>query len=105
MRAAAFVAVILLAAGDGNADTLTAPASGFATVVIAYRASTSPRADLPASLQACIAGVGQTHVHPSWRGFGAFPLLAAAPDRWELSFSDVPVGPRLSLRISDGKIR
>ena len=35
----------------------------------------------------------------------AFPLQAAAPDRWELSFSDVPVGPRLSLRISDGNVR
>ena len=27
-----------------------------------------------------------------------------AADRWELSFADVPAGPRLSLRISDGNV-
>ena len=89
---------------DGNTDTVTAPSSGRATVLIAYRSSTTPRTDLPATTQACVAGVGPTHVHPSWRGFDAFPLRAAAPDRWELSLDDAPVGPRLSLRISDGNV-
>ena len=99
-----WMAVLLLAACDGNTDTLTAPSSGLARVVITYRASTSPRIDLTPSTQACVIAVGQTHIHPSWRGFGAFALQAFPPDRWEFSFSDVPVGPRLSLRISDGNV-
>jgi hypothetical protein len=41
-------------------------------------------------------------MHPSWRSFSAFALTAAAPDRWEISFSDVPVGARQSFRINDG---
>lgn len=104
MRVLAFVAVLSFAACDGTSDTLTAPSSGRATVVISYRSSTTARTDLPASLQPCVIGVGQTHVHPSWRGFAAFPLRAAAADRWELSFDDAPVGPRLSLRVSDGNL-
>src|SRR5574341_2531868 len=99
----AFIAVSLTAC-DGNTDTLAAPSSGVTTVVITYRSSTTPRTDLPASLRPCVIGVGQTHVHPSWRGFAAFPLRAAAADRWELSFDDAPVGPRLSLRVSDGNV-
>ena len=96
--------LLVLAACDGNTDTLTAPSSGLATVVISYRAPTTPRIDLAPSTQACVIGVGQTHVHPSWRGFAAFPLTAVAADRWQLSFNDAPVGPRLSLRISDGNV-
>ena len=95
---------MLLAACDGNSDTLTAPSSGLTTVVISYRASTTPRTDLPASTQECRTGVGPTHVHPSWRGFAALPLTAVGADRWQLTFSDAPVGPRLSLRISDGNV-
>jgi hypothetical protein len=104
MRLLAFVAMILLAACDGNTDTLTAPSSGLATVVITYRASTTPRSDLPASTEACRIGVGATHVHPSWRAFGAFQFSAVAADRWEFSFNDAPAGPRLSLRVSDGNV-
>lgn len=104
MRLLVFVAVLSCAACDGNTGTLTAPSSGRATVVISYRSSTAPRTNLPASTQDCVIAVGPTHVHPSWRGFAAFPLRAAAADRWELSFDDAPVGPRLSLRISDGNV-
>jgi hypothetical protein len=104
MRGLAYLAVLSFAACDGNNDTLTAPSSGLTTVVISYRSSTTPRTDLPGSLQACVIGVGQTHVHPSWRGFAAFPLMAAASNRWELSFADAPVGPRVSLRVSDGNV-
>ena len=100
----ALLAAMLLAACDGNTDTLTAPSSGVTTVVITYRAATTPRIDLTPSTQACVIGVGQTHVHPSWRGFGAFAFTAVAADRWEFSFNDAPVGARLSLRVSDGNV-
>jgi hypothetical protein len=102
---AALIAVIGAGVGcDGNTDVITAPSSGNASVVISYRAATTPRTDLPPGTQACVAGVGATHIHPSWRGFGAFPLVAVAAGRWEFSVSDVPAGPRLSLRISDGNV-
>jgi hypothetical protein len=77
------------------------PASPFATVRIVFRGSTAQRSDLPPSAQACVAGVGATHTHPSWRNFGAFPLQAVPPDRYEITFTDVPVDVRVSFRIND----
>ena len=76
-------------------------ASGFATVRIVFRGSTTRRSDLPASAQACVGGVGATHTHPSWRNFSAFPLTPAPPDRYEISFDDVPVGQPVSFRVND----
>ena len=46
-------------------------------------------------------GVGPTHAHPSWRNFDAIPLQPVPPDRYELSFTDVPVGTRVSFRVND----
>jgi hypothetical protein len=59
------------------------------------------RTDLPASADACVAGVGATHAHPSWRNFAAVPLQPVPPDRYQLTFDDVPVGVRVSFRIND----
>ena len=72
-----------------------------ATVRIVFAGPTSLRADLPASAQACVSGVGVTHTHPSWRSFAAIPLQAVPPDRYEISFSDVPVNTRVSFRVND----
>jgi hypothetical protein len=94
----ATVAVSCVRGGDGP----TGPSATRAAVVISYRAATAPRADLPASLQACVDGVGPTHTHPSWRDFAGLPLGAVGSNRWELSFDDVPVGQRVSLRVNDG---
>jgi hypothetical protein len=57
--------------------------------------------DLPASAEACLAGVGPTHIHPSWRSFAGIPLLSVPPDRYELVFDDVPAGTSVSFRIND----
>jgi hypothetical protein len=70
-------------------------------VRIVFRGATAQRSDLPASAQACVAGVGATHTHPSWRNFSAFPLQPAPPDRYEITFDDVPVGTRVTFRIND----
>jgi hypothetical protein len=70
-------------------------------VTLTYEAPTTPRTDLPASVQACVQGATPTHTHPSWRGFAFVPLVAAAPDRWQVVFGDVPTGVMLSLRIND----
>jgi len=72
-----------------------------ARVRIVFLGSTTRRTDLPASADACLAGVGLTHIHPSWRGFAGIPLLSVPPDRYELSFDDVPVGTSVSFRIND----
>ena len=95
----------------GAIGTLTLPAcdeqptspspSTTATVRIVFLGSTTRRADLPASAQACAAGVGVTHAHPSWRSFATAPLQAVPPDRYEFTFNDVPIGTRVSFRVND----
>ena len=46
-------------------------------------------------------GVGLTHIHPSWRTFATLPLTPVPPDRYEITFTDVPVGMRVTFRIND----
>jgi hypothetical protein len=45
--------------------------------------------------------VGVTHIHPSWRNFANVPLQAVPPDRYEITFSDMPIGTRVTFRIND----
>jgi hypothetical protein len=87
---------------SSSTDSPTAPGATTATVTFVYRASTIPRADLPAALASCVSGVGHTHIHPSWRSFGRIDMTPIGSERWEISFSDVPVGVRQSIRVSDG---
>lgn len=98
-RFAAALAVLALVACD---DAPTTPTTGGrATVRLVYRGSTTRRADLPPSAQACASGVGATHTHPSWRAFDAIPLRPVPPDRYEITFDDVPVNTSVSLRVND----
>ena len=75
--------------------------SATATVRIVFLGSTTRRADLPASAQGCAAAVGATHTHPSWQSFAAIPLQPVPPDRYQITFNDVPVGTRVSFRVND----
>ena len=75
--------------------------STLATARIVFMGSTTRRADLPASAQACVNGVGATHIHPSWRSFAAIALQPVPPDRYEIVLDDVPVNTRLSFRVND----
>ncbi|MGH9240731.1 MAG: hypothetical protein ACRD3G_22025 [Vicinamibacterales bacterium] len=70
-------------------------------VRIAFLGSTTRRTDLPASAQPCVNAAGATHIHPSWRNFTAIPLQPVPPDRYEITFDDVPIGMRVSFRIND----
>jgi hypothetical protein len=88
-----------LACDDG--PTTPTSQSRTATVRIVFLGSTTPRSDLPASAQACVSGVGTTHTHPSWRNFAAVPLQPVPPDRYEITFTDVPVNTGVSFRIND----
>jgi hypothetical protein len=82
------------------AGTTTAPSS-MATVRIVYMGATARRSDLPPSAEACVSGVGATHIHPSWRNFAASVLQAFPPDRYEIALTDVPISMRVSFRVND----
>jgi hypothetical protein len=101
MKLVIIALVMPLAACDG--DNPSAPSSEATTAVvrIVFRGSTVRRGDLPPSAQACVDAVGATHTHPSWRNFSVIPLQSVPPDRYEISFDDVPVGVRVSFRIND----
>lgn len=94
------IAIGLVVAALGCNDSPTGP-SGTATVRLLFAGPTARRSDLPASAQACANAVGVTHTHPSWRNFDAIPLQPVPPDRYELTFTDVPVNMRVSLRVND----
>jgi hypothetical protein len=99
LRRIAALASLTLCACD---EAPTSPTeSSVATVRIVFLGSTSRRSDLPASAQACVTGVGATHIHPSWRNFAGIPLQPVPPARYEITFTDVPTGTRVSFRIND----
>lgn len=102
--ASAVVVTTLACGGYDSGPSPAGPTTSTATVRIDYRAQTASRTDLPQSAAACVSGVGQTHIHPSWRSFVAIPLTAAAADRWVITFTDVPISVRQSIRVSDGNV-
>jgi len=77
------------------------PGPTTAHVRIVFLGSTTRRTDLPPSAAACVNGVGATHIHPSWRTFAGISLQPVPPDRYELTFDDVPLNTRVSFRIND----
>ena len=97
--AAALVGVALPACDEPMSPTRSV--SAVASVRFVYAGPTARRSDLPPSALDCVNGVGQTHIHPSWRDFAAMPLQPVPPDRYEITFSDVPVDMRVTFRIND----
>jgi hypothetical protein len=95
------VAILLALVIAGCGDSSPTAASTQGTVRIVFQGQTARRSDLPASAQACVSGVGATHIHPSWRDFAGIALMPAPPSRYEISFSDVPLNTRVSFRIND----
>ena len=108
MRVAAggllLVVVLALVGCDSGDSSPTAPSTTTATVRFDYRAATALTPNLPASTAACVSGVGRTHFHPSWRGFVRIDMEAIGADRWQITFTDVPIEVRLSLRVSDPNV-
>jgi len=99
------VAAALAIPAASCVDTPSSPGPGsaaaVATVRIVFLGATARRTDLLPPAQICVNGVGVTHTHPSWRSFAAIPLQPAPPDRYEISFNDVPVDIRVSFRVND----
>ena len=93
--------LLLVGCGDGNDRPLTTPSPSVTTVRFVFEGATARRTNLPASAQACVDGVGPTHIHPSWRSFAGIPLTPVPPTRYELTFADVPVDSRVTFRIND----
>ena len=100
MRARVLLCIAALTAFEPACGSSTAPSSQ-ATLRVVFLGATARRTDLPPSFQACMDGVGMTHIHPSWRNFGASPLRAVPPDRYEITLDDAPVNTRLSFRVND----
>lgn len=98
------IAVLVAAGCEDSGSSPMSPSGATATVRFVYRASTSPRTDLPPSTRECAQAVGRTHIHPSWRGFDRVDLTAVGAEGWEIAFSDVPANARQSIRISDGNV-
>ena len=96
----AVMASVMTSACDDGTPASPSP-SGSPSVRVVFQGSTALRSDLPASAQACVAGVGATHIHPSWRNFAGIPLQAVPPSRYEITFDDVPIGTRVSFRVND----
>ena len=94
-------AVTLASLGCDDGPAAPTSQSGTATIRIVFLGSTTRRIDLPPSAQACVSGVGATHTHPSWRSFAGIPLQAVPPDRYEITFMDVPINTRVSFRVND----
>ena len=98
------VALTLVGCGNGDSSPIAPSTTTAATVRFDYRAATSLNASLPASTQACVSGVGRTHIHPSWRGFVRIDMQAVGADLWQITFTDVPIDVRLSIRVSDPNV-
>jgi hypothetical protein len=94
------ILTLVIASGCDENSGPSSP-STTATVRIVFMGSTLRRTNLPPFADACVNGVGMTHIHPSWRGFAAIPLQPVPPDRYEISFIDVPVDTRVSFRVND----
>jgi hypothetical protein len=99
--AVAVISVLIGVALGCDNDNAPSSSSTTAAVRIVFMGSTARRHDLPSFADACVNGVGMTHIHPSWRNFGALPLQPVPPDRYEVSFTDVPVETRVSFRVND----
>jgi len=95
--AAAAVLLLLPACGGGTSE----PSSGVATVHFVYNASTTTNPNIPPALIACVQFSQPTHMHVGWRRYELVNMTAVGADRWELTQTDVPVGPLNLLLISD----
>lgn len=98
MRWTTAVALLILpACGSGS----TEPSSGVATVRFVYSVPTATNPNIPPALIACVQFSQPTHMHVGWRRFELVNMTAVGADRWELTQTDVPVGPENVFLISD----
>lgn len=85
--------------GDGDSSGPTAPRT--TTVQFVYLSSTTVDPAVRAAFPNCVNGVGQTHIHPSWQDFRLVPFNPQPPDRFTVTFTDVPIDTENRIRVSD----
>ena len=99
------VAALLLVGAVACISSDTTGATAQVTVVeFVYQASTSIDPDVAAAHAACVIGVGQTHIHPSWLNFSRIDMTAVGVERWEITFENVPIDVLQSIRVSDPNV-
>lgn len=99
------VAALLLVGAVACISSDTTGATVQLTVVeFVYQGSTSIDPDVAAAHTACVTGVGQTHIHPSWLNFSRINMRAVGLERWEITFENVPIDVLQSIRISDPNV-
>ena len=86
-----------------SSDT-NGPTVHVTVVEFVYQAATSTDPDVAAAHAACVSGVGQTHIHPSWLNFSRINMRAVGVERWEITFEDVPIDVLQSIRVSDPNV-
>jgi hypothetical protein len=86
----AWVALAVLA-GCGEPEPMLAPR---AEVTFVYKASTERNPAVPD------CGVGETHIHPSWRNYEKVDFRVNGPMEFFYTFP-VPAGVRHRIRVSD----
>jgi hypothetical protein len=90
---------------DGGSDVPGAAPAPLGQASFRYEAAVATDPAVAAQAPECVAGVGRTHIHPSWRGFERIEMT---PDpgggAWTIAFDDVPVGGRERIRVSDGNV-
>ncbi len=79
------------------------PMGGTAEVSFVYEAATAIDPDVLNANPGCVNGVGQTHIHASWRGFQAL-AMTAGNNRWTITFADAPVAIQNRIRVSDPNV-
>ncbi len=96
--------LLLLGAVACISSGTSGPTVQVTVVEFVYQASTSIDPDVAAAHAACVGGVGQTHIHPSWLSFSRINMRAVGAERWEITFDDVPIDVLQSIRISDPNV-
>ncbi len=99
------VAVLLLVGAVACFSSGTnGPTVQVTVVEFVYQAATSIDPDVTAAHAACVGGVGQTHIHPSWLNFSRIDMRAVGVERWEITFENVPIDVLQSIRVSDPNV-
>ncbi len=97
-------ALLLVGAVACNTSVTNGPNAQVTVVEFVYQASTNIDPNVAAAHAACVTGVGQTHIHPSWLNFSRVDMRAVGLARWEITFENVPIDALQSIRVSDPNV-
>ncbi len=89
--------LVVVACADGPVT----PTPAFTTVRFILSESTTRRTDLSAGQTICANNTGLTHIHASWQGFQDAFMEPVGTDRYQITFTNVPVNQRQQVTVSD----